>query len=270
MSATAPTAAAPTLAHDLRLAGWQVRYQQLSFWRNRRAAFFALIFPMMFLVIFGGLQSGNHLDVRGHLSFIDFYTPGIMAYAVLMICFNNTAMVFAGLRTNGILKRVRTTPMPWTAYVAGAAASTLIVLVISCVLLFAVGVPLFGAHVPGEKMIGLVVTLMLGAAAFTTLGIAAARLLSKPENGGGLISVITLPVVFISNIWFPLDGAPAWIQDISKALPLRPLADGLQAAFDPRFGGTGILWRDLLPLAIWTVVGCALMSRHLRSLARRS
>jgi hypothetical protein len=52
-------------------------------------------------------------------------------------------------------------------------------------------------------------------------------------------------------------------------MPLRPLADGLQAAFDPRFGATGILWRDLLPLAIWTVVGCALMSRHLRSLARR-
>jgi ABC-2 type transport system permease protein len=93
---------------------------------------------------------------------------------------------------------------------------------------------------------------------------------SKPENGGGLVSVITLPIVFISNIFYPLDGAPAWLQDISKALPLRPLADGLQAAFDPRFGGTGILWRDLLPLAVWTVVGCALMSRYLRSLVRRA
>jgi ABC-2 type transport system permease protein len=262
--------AVPTFASDLRLTGWQVRYQQRSFWRNRRAAFFSLVFPLMFLVIFGGLQSGNHLDVRGDLSFIDFYTPGIMAYAVLLICFNTTAMIFASLRTNGILKRVRTTPLPWLSYVAGAVGSTLIVLVLSIVLLFAAGVPLFGAHVPGEKMIGLVVTLLLGAAAFTTLGIAAAKIINKPENGGGLISVVTLPMVFISNIWYPMDGSPAWIQDISKALPLRPLADGLQAAFDPRFGGTGILWRDLLPLAIWTVVGCALMSRYLRSLARRA
>jgi ABC-2 type transport system permease protein len=263
------TALPPALAHDLRLTAWQVRYNQRGFWRNRRAAFFSLVFPLMFLVIFGGLQDGNTLGVRDHLSFIDFYTPGIMAYAVLLICFNSTAMVFASLRTTGILKRVRTTPLPWLAYVAGAVGSTLIVLVLSIVLLFAVGVPLFGAHVPGEKMIGLVATLTLGAAAFTTLGIAASRLVSKPENGAGLISVVTLPMVFISNIWYPLDGAPAWIQDVSKALPLRPLADGLQAAFDPRFGGTGILWRDLLPLAIWTVVGCALMSRHLRSLARR-
>jgi ABC-2 type transport system permease protein len=256
------------LGRDLRLVGWQVRYQQLSFWRNRRAAFFSLAFPALFLVIFGGLNHGTTLDVRDHLSFIDFYTPGIMAYAVLLICFNSTALIFATLRTDGTLKRVHTTPLPWLAYVAGAVASTTIVLILSIVLLFALGVPVFGAHVPGEKMIGLLATLALGTAAFTTLGIAAARLIKSPSNGGGFISVITLPMVFISNIWFPLDGSPAWIQDISKALPLRPLADGLQAAFDPRFGGTGIVANDLLTLAIWTVVGVALMRRYLTSLAK--
>ncbi|HEX4364055.1 MAG TPA: ABC transporter permease [Solirubrobacteraceae bacterium] len=263
------TSTTATLGSDLRLTAWQVRYQQRGFWRNRRAAFFSLIFPLMFLVIFGGLQHGQTLDVRNHLSFIDFYTPGIMAYAVLLICFNSTAMVFASLRTTGILKRVRTTPMPWAAYAGGAVGSTLLVLLLSVVLLFAAGVPLFGAHVPGEKMIGMLATLALGAAAFTTLGIAASRLVGKPENGGGFISVVTLPMVFISNIWYPMDGAPAWIQDVSKALPLRPLADGLQAAFDPRYGGTGILWRDLLPLLAWTVVGCVLMSRTLMTLASR-
>ena len=256
------------LARDLRLVGWQVRYQQLSFWRNRRAAFFALVFPALFLVIFGGLNSGTTLDVRNHLSFIDFYTPGIMAYAVLLICFNSIALIFATLRTDGTLKRVRTTPLPWLAYVAGAVGSTMIVLGLSIVLLFALGVPVFGAHVPGEKMIGLLATLALGTAAFTTLGIAAARLIKSPSNGGGLISVITLPMVFISNIWFPMDGSPAWIQDVSKVLPLRPLADGLQAAFDPRFGGTGIIGNALLTLGIWTVVGIALMRRYLTSLAK--
>ena len=255
-------------ARDLRLVGWQVRYQQLSFWRNRRAAFFSLVFPALFLVIFGGLNHDTTLDVRDHLSFIDFYTPGIMAYAVLLICFNSTALIFASLRTDGTLKRVRTTPLPWLAYVASAVASTTIVLILSIVLLFALGVPVFGAHVPGEKMIGLLVTLALGTAAFTTLGIAAARLIKSPSNGGGFISVITLPMVFISNLWFPMDTSPSWVQDISKALPLRPLADGLQAAFDPRFGGAGIIGSDLLTLAIWTVIGFALMRRYLASLAK--
>jgi ABC-2 type transport system permease protein len=256
------------LGRDLRLVGWQVRYQQLSFWRNRRAAFFSLVFPALFLVIFGGLNNGTTLDVRNHLSFIDFYTPGIMAYAVLLICFNSTALIFATLRTDGTLKRVRTTPLPWLAYVAGAVGSTTIVLLLSIVLLFALGVPVFGAHVPGEKMIGLLATLALGTAAFTTLGIAASRLVKSPATGGGIISILTLPMVFISNIWFPMDGSPAWVQDIAKAMPLRPLADGLQAAFDPRFGGTGIVTGDLLTLAIWTLIGVALMRRYLTSLAK--
>jgi ABC-2 type transport system permease protein len=262
------TALPSGLGRDLRLVGWQVRYQQLSFWRNRRAAFFSLVFPALFLVIFGGLNNGTTLDVRNHLSFIDFYTPGIMAYAVLLICFNSTALIFATLRTDGTLKRVRTTPLPWLAYVAGAIGSTTIVLLLSIVLLFALGVPVFGAHVPGEKMIGLLATLALGTAAFTTLGIAAARLVKSPATGGGIISILTLPMVFISNIWFPMDGSPAWVQDIAKAMPLRPLADGLQAAFDPRFGGTGIIAGDLLTLAIWTLVGFALMRRYLASLAK--
>jgi ABC-2 type transport system permease protein len=262
------TALPSGLGRDLRLVGWQVRYQQLSFWRNRRAAFFSLVFPALFLVIFGGLNNGTTLDVRNHLSFIDFYTPGIMAYAVLLICFNSTALIFATLRSDGTLKRVRTTPLPWLAYVAGAIGSTTIVLLLSIVLLFALGVPVFGAHVPGEKMIGLLATLALGTAAFTTLGIAAARLVKSPANGGGFISILTLPMVFISNIWFPMDSSPAWVQDIAKAMPLRPLADGLQAAFDPRFGGTGIIAGDLLTLAIWTLVGFALMRRYLASLAK--
>lgn len=256
------------LARDLRLTAWQVRYQQLSFWRNKRAAFFSLVFPAMFLVIFGGLTGNTHLDVRNQLSFIDFYTPGIMAYAVLLICFNSTALIFATLRTDGTLKRVRTTPLPWLAYVGGAIASTTIVLVLSIMLLFAIGVPVFGAHLPGEKMIGLVATLALGTVVFTTLGIAAARLIKSPANGGGFISVITLPMVFISNIWFPLDNAPSWIQDVSKALPLRPLADGLQAAFDPRFSGTGLITGDLVTLAIWSVIGIVLMRTYLSSLSK--
>ena len=259
--------ATPGTVHDVNLAAWQVRYQQRSFWRNRRAAFFALIFPALFLVIFGGLNGGR-LDVRGDLSFINFYTPAIMAYAVLLICFNSTAMSFATLRTQGILKRVRTTPIPAAVYSSGVVGSTLIVLLASIVVLFVIGVPLFGARVPGEKIIGMLLTLVLGAAAFTTLGIAAARLIGKPENGAGLIAVITLPMVFISNIWFPIDGAPQWLQDIAKALPLRPLADGLQAAFDPRYAGTAILWRDLIPLMIWTAIGSVLAVRYLRSQSR--
>ena len=80
-----------TLRRDAALTAWQVRYAQRSFWRNRRGAFL-IAFPLMFLIVFGSLNSG-HLVSRGNLAFIDFYVPGIVTYAIILTCFNSTALV---------------------------------------------------------------------------------------------------------------------------------------------------------------------------------
>ena len=254
---------------DVALAGWQVRYNQRSFWRNRRAAFFSLAFPVMFLIVFGGLNGSGKVDGR-NVSFIDFYTPGIIAYAVILTGFNNTALTVAGLRSNGILKRVRVTPLPWPVFVAGAVGSTLIVIALSSALMLAIGAILFGAHLRVATLPGLLATLVLGSAAFTTLGFAAARLVNKPENGMGVLTLITLPLTFVSNVFFPIDNAPDWLNSVSKAFPLRPLADGMQTAFDPATAGPGFVGHDLLTLALWTVAGSALMLRYMRTLTARA
>ncbi len=252
------------------LIGWQVRYTQRSHWRNRRNAMMSLVFPLMFLVIFGSLNHGATIGTRANLSYIDFYVPGIIAYAITLVCFNATALGFAGLRERGILKRVRTTPLPWGVYVAGAVGSTLCTMVTGTILLLLVGTVLFGAHVQSGTLPGLVATIALGSTCLTMLGIAGAKLVPNPEGGMGILMVITLPVMFISNIFYPIDGAPGWLESLSKAFPLRPLADGLQACFDPRTTGAGFVGHDLLTLALWTVAGAMLMLRYMRSLNRRA
>jgi ABC-2 type transport system permease protein len=258
-----------TTRGDLALAGWQVRYTQRAFWRNRRGAVFGIGFPLMFLIVFGSLNHG-HIDTRGNLSFIDFYVPGIVAYAIILTCFNTTALTFAALRANGVLKRLRVTPLPWWVFVAGTIGSTLVVVTISIALMLMLGIVAFGAHLRLEMVPALLLTLVLGCACFTTLGIAASRLVAKPENGMGLLVIITLPLMFISNIFFPLDDAPGWLNDIAKAFPFRPLADGLQVAFDQRTQGSGIVGHDVAVLAIWAIVGATIMLRYLQSLARRA
>lgn len=255
------------------LAAWQVRYEQRSFWRNRRAAFFALAFPLMYLLVFGTLTHGSTLDTRGHLSMIDFYVPGIVAYAIVLVGFNSTAMTFASRRTYGVFKRIRATPLPWASYVGGALGSTVVVVALSVTIMLIVGVALFGANLRVATLPGLLATLVLGTACFTALGVAASRLVAKPENGIGILMVITLPLTFISNIWFPIDDAPTWVKDVAGAFPLKPLADGIAAAFDPSTAG-GVWGRfpghDLLVLALWTVAGCAMMANTMRSLSRRA
>ena len=263
------TTASFSIGRDLMLAGRQVGYAQRAFWRNRRAAILSIVFPLMFLIVFGSLNHG-HIDTRGNLSFIDFYVPGIVAYAIILTCFNTTALTVAALRANGVLKRLRVTPLPWWVFVAGTVGSTLVVVTLSIALMLTVGIAVFGAHVRTDALPGLLVTLVLGCACFTMLGIGASRLIAKPENGMGILVIITLPLMFISNIFFPLDGAPAWLNDVAKAFPFRPLADGLQVAFDPRTRGAGIVGHDVLVLAGWAILGCVIMLGYLRSLARRA
>jgi ABC-2 type transport system permease protein len=252
------------------LTAWQVRYEQRSFWRNRRAAFFSIAFPLMYLLVFGTLTHGSTLDGRNHLSMIDFYVPGIIAYAIVLVGFNSVAMAFAARRSTGVFKRIRTTPLPWTSYVGGMLGSTVLVVAISVTIMLLVGIVLFDASFRVATLPGLLATLVLGTACFTTLGVAASRVIAKPENGIGILMVITLPLTFISNVWFPIDDAPRWVQDLAGAFPLKPLADGIATAFDPSTAGPGFAAHDLLVLALWTVAGCAMMANTMRSLSRRA
>ena len=82
------------------------------------------MFPLIYLLVFGTLTHDAHLDIRGGLSMIDFYVPGIVAYAIVLIGFNTTALNFASRRTNGVFKRVRTTPLPWARTSAATLGST--------------------------------------------------------------------------------------------------------------------------------------------------
>ena len=195
----------------------------------------------LFLVIFGGLNSGSTLDVRDHLvvhRLLHAGHHGLRGAAHLLqqrprsrsrpCARTGSSSASARRRCRG----ARTSPAP------SARRSSCSCCRSSCS--SCVGVPLFGAHVPGEKLVGMLVTLALGATACSRRSASPRRGSSASRRTApGLVSVVMLPMVFISNIWYPMDGAPAWVQDISKALPLRPLADGLQAAFDPRYGGTG-------------------------------
>ena len=257
------------MIRTLSLAAWQVRHEQRSFWRNRRAAAFSLAFPLVYLLVLGTLTAGVRLDVRG-IALIDFHVPGIVTWAIVLIAFNGTALRFAHRRADGTFKRVRTTPLPWAAYVGGALGSTVAVVAVAVAAMLGVGVLAFGAHVRPATLPGLLSALVLGTACAVTLGVAASRLVPRPENGMGILMLITLPLTFVSNVWFPIDGAPAWVRDLAGAFPLKPLADALARAFDPATAGPGLAGGDLLVLGLWALAGCAMMSRTMRSLSRRA
>jgi ABC-2 type transport system permease protein len=250
------------------LLGWQVLYEQRGFWRNRRRALASFAFPVMFLVIFGAITHGGHVKSRGNLPYIDFYVPGIIAYAVMTIGFSNMAMSIALLREQGIIKRMRATPMPWGIYLAAIVLSTAITVLAASALMLALGVGLYGARVHAATLPALVLMVILGTGCFTTLGIAVSRFITKPDSGMPVLMLIVLPLSFISDVFFPLEGSKT-LESIGKAFPLRRLAEGLAPAFAAHPHGSGLIERDVASLLIWSAVGCVLMLRTVRVLSRR-
>lgn len=257
------------MTRDLSLAGWQVRYELRALSRNRRATIFSFVFPVMLLVMFGTINQGQTIATRGDLPFLAFYVPGILAYGLLTSCFMSLAMSLAYARDSGVLKRVQGTPLPWWAFVVGRIGASLAVAAAMTAVVLGLGWFAYGVPVQTATLPALVVTLALGVTCFVLLGIGLSRLIPA-ESGGPIMGALIFPVSFVSNVYFPMDGAPGWLMDIGKVLPLRPLADGLQTAFDPSTAGPGFVAGDLLVLGAWIVVGSWLMMRFVQALRRRA
>ena len=96
-----------------RRAAWrQYRLERRMFWRNPSAAFFNIALPLLFLALFGAIFAGSDDD-------LDVIVPGIAGMSVMATTFSALAHNLVYLREQGILKRIRGTPLPTSAYLAG-------------------------------------------------------------------------------------------------------------------------------------------------------
>jgi ABC-2 type transport system permease protein len=248
----------PSWRSDLALIGWQVAYEQRAFWRNRTRAFFSFGMPIMLLVLFASLNSGGHIEQLGNIPYVVFFLPGIMAYGIIITQFVNMAGGLAIQRDNGLLKRMRGTPLPGWAYVAGRVGSTALSSAVMAVVMLVIGRVFYDVHVRAEALPAIALVVLIGAATFAALGMAAVSLIPNAEAAPVVANVLILPLSFISGIWYPLTDAPTWLLDVAKVFPIERLADALQTAFDPVNHGSAFAGNDLLILAIWLAAGVRL------------
>jgi ABC-2 type transport system permease protein len=252
------------------LAAHQALDDQRTFWRNRTRAFFSFALPLMFLVIFASLNHGDRLEDRGMIPADAFIVPGLLAYGVIMATFTNLATDLALMRDSGVLKRMRGTPLPAPAFVAGKIASAVLVAAAVSALTLLVADLAYGVSVPARTLPGLVLALAAGTACCAALGIGVTGLIRSADSAAAVTSALVLPLTFISGVWGEFGGMPPWLHHIAQAFPIQHLANALQVAFDPRTAGPGISGGDLLALLGWLAVGAWLSLRVLRAEMRRA
>jgi ABC-2 type transport system permease protein len=244
--------------HDAALAWHQVRYEQLSFWRNPQSAFFTFVFPVVIIVIFGALfRAGGRSSYFYGLSALQYYVPTIAAMSVLGSCYSQLAIVLAMRRQEGILKRVRATPLPAWAYFLGLLAHCILVSVVDVALIVGVG-RLFGVPLP-THWAAIAVTLVLAAACFCALGVAVASLIRNAEAAPAVVQLILFPLLFLSGTYLPIHSQ--MLNRVASMLPVRPFN---QALLGPFAQHTGVNWHSLAVLAVWGVVGALVAIRRFR------
>ena len=258
MTTAVLTVRPPHGRHRLRLLAHQISYEQLSFWRNPQAAIFTFVFPVLFVTIMGALfGSAGHSSYFGGLSPLEYYVPTIAALCVLGSCYGQLAVALAARRQNGVLKRIRATPLPAWAYFIGLLAHCILVSLADVALIVGVG-RLYGVPFPSQWFaIGL--TLVLGAASFCAMGVAVASVISNAEAAPAVAQLVLFPLLFLSGTYMPINS-PA-LSRVAGWLPVRPFNEALTG---PLSRDTGADWRHLAILAAWGVAGAIVAVRRFR------
>jgi ABC-2 type transport system permease protein len=233
--------------------------------RTPRASFFTLVFPLVLLALLNSTGRGNTVSVPGgKVDFAQYFTPSIGIYALAVSCYVTPIFGLANARELGILKRVRGTPLsPWI-YVAAWLAATVLVGLAAVTLMVLVSVPAFGFHIYPRLLPAAIVTAVLGAVALCAIGFAASTYVRRADTAPAIANLTLFPILFLSGVFFPLEGAPGWVLAVAHFFPLYHLVHAFTACFSPYTSGSGFDVRDLAVIAAWGAVGLAVAVRRFR------
>jgi ABC-2 type transport system permease protein len=246
--------------NDVRAALVALQSDLKIFVRNPAALFFTAILPIVFLILFVSIF-GNARSEQFGVKLATLQVPAFIALAVVSASFVGLAIGLTSVREDGILKRMRATPVPPWIVFAGRIGTAIVSTVIVTSILMAVGAVAFGVTLPTHTLPGLVVTLAVGSATFCALGIAFTRLIPSEEAAPAMTNAVVLPLYFISGVFVTAEVLPAGLLHVADVLPVKPFVDALFVAFNPQTTGAGFAGQELAIIAAWGVVGLLLAVR---------
>ncbi len=241
----------------------QLRYDQKAFWRNPAAVFFTVMFPVVLLLIFASVFNGETIAVNGGVEITAYYVPAIITLAVISATMQSLAMSLVIAREDGRLKRGRGTPLPAWVFIAGRVGNSIVVALLMLALIALLGRVLYGVAIPWGELPAILVTLVIGAAAFSCLGIALTAAIPSQDAAAPIVNALLLPLYFLSGIFIPDDELPQGVIDFANHFPIRDFFQAFLTAYLPG-GDSGLDWGNLAVVAIWGVAGLLLAIRFFR------
>ncbi|MGB5247137.1 MAG: ABC transporter permease [Woeseia sp.] len=168
-------------------------------------------------------------EIRGApVRYVDWVLPGVLGMNMMFSCLFGVGYVVVRYRKNGFLKRLRATPLRAIEFVIAQVASRL-VLIISITVFIYIGVTYFlDIRMDGSNFT-LFIVAITGAISLISLGLLVAARVTSEELAGGLLNMVTWPMMLLSGVWFPLESAAEWVRNFALVFPLTHVLNAARA-----------------------------------------
>ncbi|MBT2971839.1 MAG: ABC transporter permease [gamma proteobacterium symbiont of Ctena orbiculata] len=196
------------------------------------------------------------------IRYVDWVVPGVLGMNIMFSALFGVGYVIVRYRKNGVLKRLRATPLSAFEFISAQIASRLLMIVAVTVLVY-VGTDL----VVDFRMVGsywlLFLILILGALSMISVGLLVAARITSEEAANGLLNLMSWPMMLLSGVWFSLEGSHPLVQKLSLALPLTHMVDAARVVMIEGAGFTEVA-SQLLILTLFTLCFVSIGSKTFR------
>lgn len=216
-------------------------------YRNTSGLFWTILVPVAIYVALSALPIGDIIGVD--VVYPRYLLPGLIAMVVMQGGIYTLAYAMIELKARGVLKRLAVTPLTKAQFIASLLAARLTVVLAQVFVLTVIGMLIFNIQFTWRTLT-IATLIILGGGVFLLIGLLISTFADTYESAAPITAGIGLPLMFMGNIFYPLDKLPEGLQAIGHVLPITYLADGLRQTYIYGFGLRDLSWEIML-LAIW-------------------
>jgi ABC-type multidrug transport system permease subunit len=162
------------------------------------------------------------------IRYVDWLLPGILGMNMMFSCLFGVGYVIVRYRKSGYLKRLYATPLRAIEFIGAQVLSRLVLIMLITVLIY-LGTDFFIHFRMEGSYFSLFLVTLLGAASMVAMGLTVSARVTGEELAGGLLNMLTWPMMFLSGVWFSLEGAHSSLQAVAQLFPLTHLLDAARA-----------------------------------------
>jgi len=162
------------------------------------------------------------------IRYVDWVLPGILGMNMMFSCMFGVGYVVVRYRKNGFLKRLQATPLTSLEFISAQVASRMVLIMAITVFVYA-GTHFFLDTRMDGNFFTLFLVALVGAISMVSLGLVISARVTSEELAGGLLNLINWPMMLLSGVWFSLEGAGEFLQNLAKLFPLTHVLSSARA-----------------------------------------